>query len=89
MKKHKAAQILPMRKKRKSKATKIIQCMPVYGNTLHFNSYLNIQIGATWPQIKNGLYDAGYTAAEVNEYRNGLLDDFRAFCKENHLIGSV
>lgn len=75
--------------KKKARIKKDIQCMPVYGNKVFFNHYLQQQIGGTWQQVKNSLYDAGYTSLEVNEYRNGLLEDFRAVCDENHLHGII
>ena len=76
-------------KKKKARPKKDIKCMPVYGNKVYFNHYLLNQIGATWQQVKNSLYDAGYTCAEVNKYRNGLLEDFRELCEENHLHGII
>ena len=76
-------------KKKKARPKKDIQCMPVYGNKVFFNHYLQQQIGANWQQVKNGLYDAGYTCLEVNEYRNGFLEDFRELCEENHLHGII
>lgn len=76
-------------KKKKNRPKKDILCMPVYGNKVFFNHYLQQQIGAGWQQMKNSLYDAGYTSVEVNEYRNGLLEDFREVCEKNHLHGII
>ncbi len=87
--KRKIAATETTQKKKKARPKKDVQCMPVYGNKVYFNHYLLNQIGATWQQVKNSLYDAGYTCLEVNEYRNGLLEDFRAVCEENHLHGII
>lgn len=54
----------------------------VFDKKAYFNDYLEIQIGAKWQAIKNSLYDAGYTTAEVNAYRDDLLEDFKELCKE-------
>lgn len=89
MKRKIAAAQTPAQKKKKVRPKKDIQCMPVYGNKVYFNHYLLNQIGATWQQVKDNLYDAGYTFVEVNDYRNGLLEDFRALCEENHLHGII
>lgn len=89
MKRKIAAAQTPTQKKKKARPKKDIQCMPVYGNKVYFNHYLLNQIGATWQQVKDNLYDAGYTFVEVNDYRNGLLEDFRALCEENHLHGII
>lgn len=87
--KRKIAAAETTQKKKKARSKKDVQCMPVYGNKVYFKHYLLNQIGATWQQVKNSLYDAGYTCIEVNEYRNGLLEDFRAVCEENHLHGII
>lgn len=75
--------------KAKRKKTREIECMQVFGNKAFFNNYLREQIGAPWQQIKNSLYDAGYTTEEVNAYRDGLLEDFRDVCDRNHIHGII
>lgn len=75
--------------KKKTKPTRTIQCMPIYGRKCYFKHYLINQIGGTWGQIKDNLYAEGYTATEVNDYRNDLLEDFWRLCKKNNLKGIV
>lgn len=58
-------------------------------NTVYFNNYLEIYIGAKWQTIKSSLYDAGYRVSEVSEYRDELLEDFKRMCAENRLHGIV
>lgn len=58
-------------------------------NTVYFNNYLEEYIGAKWSAIKGSLYDAGYQTTEVSNYRDGLLEDFKTICKENHFYGIV
>ena len=76
--------------RKKKKPIFYVECLPVYENrTIYFNNYLQEQIGAKWQQVKNSLYDAGYTSSGVNEYRDGLLADFNALCSEYHLRGVI
>lgn len=56
-------------------------------NTVYFNNYLEEYIGAKWNAIKGSLYDAGYQASEVSDYRDKLLEDFKVICKENNFYG--
>ena len=55
----------------------------VFEKRAYFSDYLEAQIGAKWHLIKRSLYDAGYTSIEVNAYRAGLLEDFKAMCKDH------
>lgn len=75
---------------RKRKIINRIECLPVHEpNIVFYNEYLEIYVGAKWQQIKSSLYDAGYTSAEVNDYRNEQLKDFNKICKEKNLCGIV
>jgi 5,10-methylene-tetrahydrofolate dehydrogenase/methenyl tetrahydrofolate cyclohydrolase len=58
-------------------------------NTVYFNDYLQQYVGAKWQQIKNSLYDAGYTTIEVSTYRDKLLEEFREICHRNKLHGII
>lgn len=60
-----------------------------YENTVYFDDYLLQYIGAKWQQIKNSLYDAGYTTTEVSRYRDSLLAEFRGICHRNNLHGYI
>jgi len=63
--------------------------MLVFEKRAFFNDYLEAQIGANWFLIKRSLFDAGYTAQEANDYRDGLLADFREMCREHGFIERV
>ena len=77
-------------KKKKTKIKRNIDGMPVCGGGVcYFSHYLQQQIGAKWPAIKDCLYEAGYNMQQVNEYRNGLLDDFYGTCREAGVEGSI
>ena len=80
-----------MKRKRKDKRiTGYIGEIPIYrGCEIHFNHFLHEQIGGNWFEIRDDLYNYGYTAAEVNEYRNKLLKDFYDFAKVNNLKGNA
>lgn len=57
--------------------------LPVYhGNELHFNDFLRQQIGAGWYAVKEMLYEYGFEAGAVYEYREKLLKEFRAICRK-------
>lgn len=71
------------RGKRRKREFKEAAGMIVFERRAYFNDYLEAQVGARWHLIKRTLYDAGYTTVAVNEYRDGLLADFRAVCREN------
>lgn len=75
--------------KRKLK-TKIINHLTVRkDNTVYFNDYLQQYVGARWQQVKGSLYDAGYTTAEVNRYRDKQVEEFQAICRKNNLRGII
>lgn len=59
------------------------------GKELHFNDYLRQQVGAGWYMVRNMLYAAGYGAMEAYEYREKLLEDFRAICKKGNFVPVV
>ena len=61
----------------------------VFEKRAYFSDYLENEVGANWHTIKRTLYDAGYTAAAVNEYRDGLLADFRELCSDHGFIAWV
>ena len=68
------------RKKKIKRDFKEVDGLLVFEKRAYFSDYLEAQIGAKWHLIKNTLYDAGYTTTEVNAYRDGLLEDFKAMC---------
>ena len=76
-------------KTRRKREIENVAGMVVIDKAAYFNHYLEAQVGARWHLIKRTLYDAGYTTVAVNEYRNGLLADFRAVCKEHGIIGWI
>ncbi len=73
-----------MKKKRRGKRKREFEDIAgfvVFEKRANFSDYLENEVGAKWHTIKRTLYDAGYTAIAVNEYRDGLLSDFRALCR--------
>lgn len=58
----------------------------VFEHHAFFNDYIEAEIGAKWGLIKRTLFDAGYTAAEVSEYRDRLLKDFDEFCRKYSFV---
>lgn len=52
-------------------------------NTVYFSSFLLVQIGAGWNDIKHSLYESGWNAKQVSDYRDELINDFVATCR-NH-----
>lgn len=68
-------------------AVELVNIRP--GRMIHFNEYLFKHIGATWNDIKNSLYAAGYSTMEVFNYREKLLEDFNKLCRENHVRGII
>lgn len=73
-----------MKKKRRGKRKREFENIAgfvVFEKRAYFSDYLENEVGAKWHTIKQTLYDAGYTAIAVNEYRDGLLSDFRELCR--------
>lgn len=68
------------RQKKRKREFEDIAGFLVFEKRAYFASYLENEVGASWRMIKRTLYDAGYTAVEVNEYRNKLLSDFKELC---------
>lgn len=58
-------------------------------NTVYFNDYLAVYIGAKWWEVKNSLYDAGYQVSEVSRYRDSLINDFNKICADNNYRGII
>lgn len=80
----------PAKKKHRRRAVDLKTGLTVFEpNTVYFNDYLKTYIGAKWQAIKNSLYDAGYQALEVSQYRDDLLGDFNRICAENNYHGIV
>lgn len=76
-----------MKKRKKVKREFVdVAGMLVFEHHAYFKDYLEAQIGAGWHLIKRSLFDAGYTVAEVNAYRDALLEDFDKICKENGFV---
>ncbi len=61
----------------------------VFEKRAYFSDYLENEVGAKWHTIKRTLYDAGYTTAAVNEYRDGLLADFRKLCDDHGFAAQI
>ena len=55
------------------------------GTDIHFDHYLKEQIGASWWDIRDDLYESGYSALEVSDYRDSLLADFKKLAANNGL----
>lgn len=68
------------RRKRKRELEDIAGFL-VFEKRAYFSDWIENEIGAKWRTVKQTLYDAGYTAMAVNEYRDGLLSDFQALCR--------
>lgn len=76
-------------KSKKTIMDKKIGLRVYHGCELHFNDYLRQQVGAGWYFLRAILYDTGYSAMEVYEYREGLLRDFRKLCRENGYVPMI
>ena len=79
-----------MKKRRKPKREFIeINGWLVFEHRAFFSDYLENEVGAKWNMIKRSLFDAGFTAADVNEYRDNLLADFKTICNDNGFIAMI
>lgn len=80
-----------MKKKRRKPKREFIDIngYMVFEHRAYFSDYLEAQVGAKWGLIKRTLFDAGYTARQVNEYRDGLLADFDRLCSKYHFTSIV
>lgn len=76
-----------MAKKKKTDEEKMVKL--VNGTRCYFNHWLTWNIGANWGIIKDELYEAGYSAQEVNDYRDELVEQFKNWCKDRNLIWKI
>lgn len=79
-----------MRKKKTPKREFIdINGYLVFEHRAYFSGYLEAEAGAKRGMIKRSLHDAGYTAQDVNDYRNRPLDDFNALRRKYHFTSII